>query len=350
MQSKNVYILFPAGYSGTYLSWCLDKSEIDSKDTTIDDPINKTKSDSYGGTGTSHLYHRDPTHCGIEQIMHWMILNHPKDKRNYLVNVWNVPQLTRAFNNIMGFDRDPIIIHITANDADTKALGNINALTKWPLIFEILDHPKRFGIDFRNLDDSLTLRNKFVKFYKYIFNSTEAVQFEDKIIDELACDKPEYYSKVMNSIELHYFNRHWYANWYNIRNKYTPHEVNEEQFIKPYKLPRHYYNIDLKEIYEPDFPSKLENIVANKDIGDYNFDYVKQFHTTYMNSQTHVKYPKEIAQFRETGVLTPYLESHPLLKALVIINMLPKLPEGYDWESKSLREIVDFYTKNSLDK
>ena len=84
MQTKNVYILFPAGYSGTYLSWCLDKSELSSKDIIIDDPINKIKSDKYGGSGTCHQYHRYPTHGSIDHVMSWLILNQPKDKRYYL--------------------------------------------------------------------------------------------------------------------------------------------------------------------------------------------------------------------------------------------------------------------------
>lgn len=348
MQTKNIYILFPAGYSGTYLSWCLDKSELSIKDTIVDDPINKTKSDKYGGVGTCHLYHRDPTHGGIEHIMYWMILNQPKDKRNYLVNVWNWSQLTLAINYILNFDRDPIIVHITANDADTQALGSLNAITKWPLIFDILDHKDRFGIDFYNIDDSLRTRNILVKNYKHIFNSTEAINFEDKEINKFECDNPERFLKLRNTSDYYYFMRHWITSWFNIRNKNTPHEVNETQFIKPYKIPKNYYTIDLKEIYQPDFPNKLEALISNKEIGDYNFDYVKSFHQTYIDNQSNLRYLDEIKTFRETGILTEYLNSHPLLRALVIMNMLTKLPNDYNWETKELSEIVDYY--NTLDK
>lgn len=348
MQTKNIYILFPAGYSGTYLSWCLDKSESSIRDSIIDDPINKTKSDKYGGAGTCHLYHRDPTHGGIEHVMNWMILNQPKDKRNYLVNVWSCNQLTLSINSILNFDRDPIIIHITANDADTKAVGSLNAMTKWPLIFDILDHSERFGIDFYNIDDSLRTRNILVKYYKHIFGSPESINFEDKEINKFECDNPDNFTKMRNSPDYYYFMRHWITKWFDIRNKNTPHEVNETQFIKPYKIPRNYYTVDLKEIYQSDFPNKIESIVSGNNIGEYNFDYVKSFHQTYIDNQQNIRYLSEIEQFRETGVLTEYLNSHPLLRALVIINMLPKIPNEFNWEAKDLSEIVDYY--NSLDK
>lgn len=348
MQHKNIYILFPAGYSGTYLSWCLDKSEVSTADDTINDPVNKVKSDEHGGVGTSHLHKREPTHCGIEHLMYWLILNQPKDKRNYLVNVWGWNQLTRAFNYILNFDRDPIIIHITANDADTKALGSLNALTKWPVVFDTFGHNERFGIDFYNIDDSLRTRNILVKNYKIIFTWTETMSFEDKELEEFRFLDPVFSLKATNSPDLYYYSRLWITQWYEARNKVTPDEVNETQFIKPYKFPKNYHTIDLKEVYKSDFPSKLESIVSGKDIGEYNFEYVKSFHQTYVDNQSHVRYLDEIKTFRETGILTEYLNSHPLLRALVIINLLPKLPESYDWESKDLQEIVDYY--NSLDK
>lgn len=349
MQHKNIYILFPAGYSGTYLSWCLDKSELSTCDNTIDDPINKTKSDKYGGIGTCHQYHRHPTHGSIDHIMSWLILNQPKDKRNYLINVWSWAQFTKTISSILNFDRDPIIIHITASDEDTKAIGTLNAVTKWPIVFDTFGHQRRFGIDFHNMDDSIVLRNKLVKYYKYLSHESHPMNFEDKQINEFAMDSTEGLMKFSNHPDNYYFQRHWITNWYGVRNKYTPHEVNEEQFVKPYKLPKNYHVIDLQEIYQSNFPSRLESIVTDKDIGSYNFDYVKSFHQNYIDNQQYIKYPEEIQKFRETGILTEYLNSHPLLRALVIINLLPKLPVDYDWESKDLTEIVDFYNQ-TIDK
>ncbi len=346
MQIKNIYILFPAGYSGTYLSWCLNKSELSTSVNTINDPINKTKSDKYGGAGTCHLYYREPTHASIDYIMSWLILHQPKDKRIYLVNVWGWFQLTRAINHILSFDRDPIIIHITADDADAEALGNLNAMTKWPLIFDIFEHTDRFGIDFYNIDDSMRTRNILVKNYNYIFTSSKSITFEDKEINKFECDQPDKAIKMMWSEDYYYFMRNLITKWFTVRNKHTPHEVNEEQFIKPYKLPKNYYSIGLKEIYQSDFPNKLEMIVSDKDIGNYNFDYVKSFHQTYIDNQSNIQYLSEIKMFRETGVLTEYLNSHPLLRALVIKNMLLKLPNDYDWETKQLNEIVGYYTNN----
>jgi hypothetical protein len=40
MLHKNVYLIYPPGYSGSYLSWCLSKSEKDLSTITVDDPLN----------------------------------------------------------------------------------------------------------------------------------------------------------------------------------------------------------------------------------------------------------------------------------------------------------------------
>lgn len=329
MFKKNIYLIYAAGYSGSYTSWCLYKSEVDNKDTTVDNPINSVPSDKYGGVGTSHLHHRIPTHAGIDPLMYWMILNKPIDKKIYLVNSWksNWMYLFRTIHHIMNFDRDPVIIHIASDDKDYRALGHINAITKWPLFFEIEGLYEKYGKDFCNLTKGdIQARNMFVKNYDEIFREHGHMNFTD--------DDTTTYHPMPSYKKL----RTGYDRWYTCRNTNNPHEVNETMFIEPHDAPKHFYSVDLKEIYELDFPIRLQSIVGESDAGDFDFDYVKNFHHNYIASQPNLKFITEIQQFRQTKLLTEYLTSHPLIEAEVIRELYTDLPE--DWESKTLQEIV----------
>lgn len=319
MLDKNIYLIYPAGYSGSYVSWCLSKSEESLKDSTVDNPINTSKTGKYGGFGTSHLHHRYPTHCGIDQLIYWLILNQPKEKRIYLINGWDNSQLIKAVYNIMGFDRDPIIIQISTGNKHYNQLGHINAITKWPLYFEIQYIFQKHKIDVYNLDNtSLHHRNVFVNYYNDIFTMPDKLDFDD--IEGLS-----YWSTV-------------YKNWYSLRNKHNPHEVNEEQFSKPANPIEYYHHLDLSDIYNETLIDKLSYIVKDRNAGDFNFDYVKLFHHTYIDAQHNFKFINEINEFKKTKVITEYLDSHPLLQAIVIKEIFDRLPE--DWETKTLQEII----------
>lgn len=339
MLQNNIYIVYPAGYGGSFVRWCLRKSEKDTADLTLDNPININPSEQFGGAGTSHLELRRPTHSGIEHIMYWMILNQPKEKLIYLVNAWNNLWRSRTFVHLLNMDRNPVIIHITDANKDSRELANLNAITKWPLIFELQFHNARHDIDFYNLEDTIRERNIIVKQYDNIFGSSTPMNFNDNGYSVVEGEKNP---KLFTSPEFYDYLYECHSQWYTVRNNKTPHEVNGEEFVTPYKVPKHYYSIDIQDIYTDKLFEKLETIASNADIGDYNFDYAKEFQSTYVDSQSNLKYLDEMKTFRMSKKLTPYLNSHPYIKAMVIREMMPKL-NGYDWESKSLEEIVSYY-------
>jgi len=73
---KNIYLIYPPGYSGSYVSWCLSKSEAGSKDTTVDDPINPTNNTKYGGAGNFDFeYVNSYHHNYIEAQQHLKFIN-----------------------------------------------------------------------------------------------------------------------------------------------------------------------------------------------------------------------------------------------------------------------------------
>lgn len=323
MLSKNIYLLYPPGYSGSYISWCISKSEESLASVTVDNPVNTSSTDKYGGYGTSHLHHRIPTHQNIHQVIAWIILNKPADKRIYLVNFHDEGFLGYSIDHIMNFDRDPVFIHISANNDDTLALGNLNAITKWPLYFQVSELDKRFDINLYSSDNK-ELRNKFVKHYNKFFPSSRPLDFNKE------------FDYKDNVVEF----RRQYQTWYNLRNGNNPHEVNESYYVKPKTIPDHFYSIDLMEIYKGKLTDRLSEIMTDSQCGNFDFSYVKDFHQNYIDTQTNLQLIEELSKFRITNEVNDYLTSHPLIEALVIREVLDKLPKDYNWEQETLQEIV----------
>jgi hypothetical protein len=323
MLSKNIYLLYPPGYSGSYVSWCISKSEESLAPSTVDNPVNTASTGKYGGYGTSHLHHRIPTHQNIHQIIAWIILNKPIENKIYLVNFHNEGYLGYSIHHIMNFDRDPVFIQISATKTNAIALAKLNAITKWPLYFQVAELDKKFNIDLDSAD-LLELRNKFVKHYDTFFPSSMPLDF-DKEFD---------YIENINEF------RKQYKNWYTLRNSYNSHEVNESYYAKPKDKPDYFYNIDLLDIFQENFPNKLHDIMNDCNAGSFNFDYVKKFHQTYIDAQTNLKILNELNEFKKTKIVTDYLTSHPLIEALIIKDLLNELPNDYNWEQETLQEIV----------
>ena len=323
MLSKNIYLLYPPGYSGSYISWCISKSEESLAHITVDNPVNKSSTDKYGGYGTSHLHHRIPTHQNIHQTIAWIILNKPIEKKIYLVNFHDEGFLGYSVDHIMNFDRDPVFIQISATNDDTMMLANLNAITKWPLYFQVSELDKQFNIDL-NSDDKLELRNKFIKHYNKFFPTSRPLDFHKE------------YDYINNIKEF----RRQYDNWYTLRNLNNPHEVNESYYAQPKSAPKHYYNIDLLDIFKGSFSEQLSDIMNKCNVGTFNFDYVKEFHQTYVDSQKNLQILSELQEFRKTKIVTEYLTSHPLIEALVVKELLNELPVDYKWEADTLQQMI----------
>lgn len=323
MLSKNIYLLYPPGYSGSYISWCLSKSESNLSITTVDSPLNISDSKQYGGSGTAHLHHRIPTHSTIKEIMYWLILNRPTEKKIFLVNGWDNVSIINAIHSIMNFDRDPVIIHITADDHYTRYIGGLNAITKWPLYFHAREFNKKYNIDFFNLNNDIETRNKFVEHYEDIFPHSMSTSLPRPPDDPFNLS-------VLRDI---------YSNWFTLRNEYNPHEVNSNNYIPPYEKPKHFYSIDLMNIFDNGIFDILESITTESDFGDFDFNFVKNYHSTYVNAQTNLKFKDEIFKLRTTKILNEYLCSHPVLQALTLKEMIAEVPY-IEWKNKTLQEIV----------
>lgn len=322
MLHKNIYILYPPGYSGSYINWCLSKSEKDLSHVTIDDPLNTSDNLKYGGVGTSHLHHRIPTHAGLRELVTWLVLNKPSENKIFLVNASDDIRFQEHIAWILSFDRDPIIIQITATDLHTQAIGNLNCVTKWPLFFDITGVAKKYNLTFP-CENSIKNRNDFVIHYNEIFSTSYPLDYNKPNTDNRG---------FRHTVDV-------YAHWYNTRHSHNPHEVNSTQYVEPYYEPKHYYSIDLMRVYSPDFIDLLKSIVEETDAGTFDFTHVREYHPKYVSAQPHLKFLDEIKEFNRTKQLTDYLCSHPLIQAYVVMELLPELSDN-NWLDQTLQEIV----------
>ena len=67
MLNKNLYLIWPTGYYGTYLHWIINKSNPKTAAKTINNP--------FISTGSSHGHYKIPTHMSIESHLVGMIKN-----------------------------------------------------------------------------------------------------------------------------------------------------------------------------------------------------------------------------------------------------------------------------------
>lgn len=332
MLNKNIYLLFPPGYSGTYVSWILSKSERHSRDSTVDDPVNKTDNKKYGGSGTSHLHVRVPTHHGLNTHYNWVAYNRPTEPMIYLINARDLgtdrlASSEEAVMRIRNYDPDAVFIHIhDGNDLEWRRITNINCITKWPVFFrseQMLE--KIFGFDCFDIDSQRT-RNIFAQHREKIFPFNSPI------------DQPFLRSRL-----------DWYRRWYEVRNEYNPHEVNETTYVVPTAESPPVFELHFKSIMNHDIFDFLENVVAQTQCGEYDFSHARSLHQQYINAQQSLQWLQSIKLFRDTGEIDEYVKSSSMAKILILEEMLPVLnANNVNWRDMTLEQCIsDYSTKEN---
>jgi hypothetical protein len=340
MLKKNVYILYPAGYYGTYVNWAINISDSDRAKETVLDPINREKSDEYGGVGTSHLHTKIPTHQGPMSHFMWVMYNKPVDTRIYNINMGadTLPPLEKTISILLNSDPDPTIIVIHDNsEMDMINFGTINAITKWPTQFAIRAIYELFGPD--------------KKLYKFDpFNCADDINFRNLIVEHHSIltrrNNPINHATLKNFVNME-------DSWYRIRNKLQPHEINEETYINPQtyvmddKYKSNIFELSCLNVVTPQFPDILENILNLSKLSDsYDTSQVRTIHQSFIDSQPNLKWFDSINNWRETGVLDKYLLSHSCIQGMVLKELLEKnanLKDTIDWKTMSLEDINQFW-------
>jgi len=314
MLEKNVWILYPQGYGGSYINWALSISDQDLATSTVADPINRTKSSEYGGQGTSHLHVRVPTHQGIENAMIWRLVTQPKDKRIFIISCGR-GGLDQALHLIVATDPDPAIVIVhNDNDPDVDAYGCINQITKWPFPIQILHENQNkewmnnllpWQWDVKNCANDLQCRNDIASSW---------VPWYDPMLPVDGNNLGRY---------RHAFDRYRHL-FIEPRHKFHPHEVNPDNYIFQEDMPiEKIYQISVKDIASENFPDWLENFLSDsKCSNNYNTEWVKKFHHNYLDAQINLQWFTSINQWRLTGELDDYLTGHSAIQGFLIKEIL----------------------------
>ena len=300
MLTKNIYILYPAGYSGSYINWAINISDKDLHSSTVKSPVNESTSAQFGGQGTAHNHVRIPTHQGIYHHLSWIIYNRPTDKKIYVINEGS-GHVYSSISWIMQSDPDGVFIIVhNNNDPDIDAYGTINCITKWPTYGAamIYQHPL-VEEKFSWTESTRTYRNFIVKNHSNFFRHME---------------KPNY-----NAL-AHQVSRS--SEWYKIRNNLQPHEVNELTYVTDFSLDNRIFDISCHDVASDYFPQWLENFMSNSRVSDaYDCDYVTNYQDNYVKSQQNLKWFDSIREWEDTGKLNSYLSSHCGIEAHVIMRI-----------------------------
>lgn len=305
MLTKNIYILYPAGYSGSYLNWAISISDTDLYHTSVKNPINTSTTPQFGGAGTSHNHVKIPTHQDINCHLAWVIHNRPTDKKIYNINDHSRHQHVYTSIRIL-MQSDPsgvfVIVH-NQSDPDVDAYGTINCITKWPTFGEarlrLLTFADPREEKFSWFESSRTYRNFIVKNHSSFFHHIVAPDYT-AIKDEV--------NKA--------------ADWYLVRNKLQPHEVNESTYVNNFDIDNRIFDISCANIASDCFPQWLEKFMSSSNVSDmYDCKYVRDYHRTYIGTQLNLKWFDSIKEWESTGKLDPYLNSHCGIEAHVILKI-----------------------------
>ena len=300
MLTKNIYILYPAGYSGSYISWAINISDKDLYSSTVKNPVNESTSAQFGGQGTSHNHVRIPTHQGIYQHLSWVIYNRPTDKKIYVINDGS-DSVYSSIVCLMRADPDGVFIIVhNNNDPDVDAYGTINCITKWPTYSAArLWRHTLVNEKFSWTESTRTYRNFIVNNHSKFF---------------LHMEKTNY-----NTLTHHTSHA---SEWYTIRNNLQPHEVNELTYVANFNLDNRIFDISCADVASNYFPQWLENFMNDSAVSDaYDCQHASNYHDNYINAQPNLKWFDSIKEWEDTGKLNSYLTSHCGIEAHVILRI-----------------------------
>lgn len=308
MLKKNVYLLYPPGYGGSYINWAISASDNDLKLSTVSNPINRSASQSFGGVGTSHLHHRIPTHQGLMQHLVWVLYNQPVDRRIYIINTMAGCSI-ECISTISRYDPTGVFIHIhDANSPDVASYGAINCVTKWPTYLDVVVncYDVCAGLrDHKNFDP---------------YHCSNDRVFRNLVVDRQWRLLPSFPPIVQQELDaaLEVENT-----WYTVRNRVQPHEVNEQGYISQPDLTNRIFQLSCKDIPSTNFPVWLKEFLEISGVSSaWNTDQVCEVHQDYIDAQTNLQWFESIKKWENTGRLDQYLTSHSIIESQVIQRIL----------------------------
>ena len=325
MLQKNVYILYPPGYCGSYINWAIHASDKELQEITVKDPLNNQNSAKYGGAGTSHMHVRIPTHQGLDHHLSWVIYNRPVDSKIYLIST-DYDEVYSAIKIISQADPTGVFVSIHNNDCPVvDAFGTINCVTKWPTFAEImaLRYPLHDTFDSYDCAQDRTFRN-------YVVRNNHKFFRHNRILDQDLLSK-----KYIDKQE----------NWYKIRHRAQPHEVNESMYVVGVDLSNRLFEISCQDICSDVFRTWFDNFMKCSQVSTaYDQDTVNAYHSTYIQAQKNLQWFDSFNAWKQTGQLDDYLQSHSIIEAQLILEIFKQ--SGLVWlDSQQQDQWTSFYAR-----
>ena len=340
MIKKNVYIVYPAGYHGSYIKWAIEVSDIDRRKITVLDPLNRKSSTKLGGVGTSHGHARIPTHQSFDGHTAWVIRNRPEDKIVYIIGPSTSCQDTYCNYLVQLLLQDPtgIIIAINdGNDSVAQSYGRINAVTKWPTFMACAPpyvNDETFGIH-KNF-------NPFDCANDRLFRNSMITTIND--LNTNAYD----FSTPAGALNFEYLDQKiaWWRWWYEVRNRYQPHEINEKTYVSQLDYTDRLYQFNITDIPSNKFLSQLQDILIKTEISDnFDLDVVKKYHTDYISAQPNLQWFKSFAHWDQTGELDDYILSHSIIEAEILREIMHRCHIRFDVTEEDNIRWRNFYSQ-----
>lgn len=321
MLNRNLWMIWPTGYYGSYIHWLISRAEKDLKKNTVDSP--------FFSNGSSHAHIKNPPHQTIENLIQARIRNNYPDGTIYPIGIrsnvsytGSQPNWMKSFENsffwTLRLEHEPVLINIYngSNEYYTK-LAVINMYNKENWVVE--SYPDENDYYCFKDTDAIKARNYLVKNWKTVY------PWHDK---QATVETVNLYREPENAaIQTRYKNESWEYN-------------RDDNWI--YATGRYLYNIKLEEILNVDFISRLENILVDCEIGDFDFSDIKTVHTEFLSRQkTYIDITSSLYVQADTLQYNPELSKNILYEALAIDALMEKniLPD--DWQILTLKEIVE---------
>jgi hypothetical protein len=334
MLKKNIYIIYPAGYYGTYISWAINMSDADLSKETVLNPLNDKQSDAFGGVGTSHNHIKVPTHQGPFYHFMWVMHNKPTEYKIYNISKGNDSNIsTEMFISvILNSDPDSIFINIhNGNNGDITSFGDINGITKWPTQLAVKKLYSKLGaaeVDPFTCATDVNFRNMVAIDKDVFFRRQVPIEFP----------------KLIQVMEQN-------GQWYSIRNKMQPQEINEETYINPatYLVNDEYrsriFELTCFDVVQSSFPEFLKDFLEKSNVSSsYDTSCVSSFQQEFMEAQVNLQWFESIKNWREHRIIDDFIRSHCGIQGILLHEMMKEYPALLEtnWKEMTIDEINEF--------
>lgn len=348
MLEKNVYLLYPAGYSGNYINWAINRSDCDLAAVTVANPLNTVNGRRLGGAGTAHHHQRLPTHMAIQDLLVWLAWNRPQKPQTFVVFT-SENNLSTTIDCLCRVDPDPVFVVIhDDNNLDTRIYGYLNALLKWPTYFHMRQTLDNFQIntsglgtgtdfDFFSAANDRSIRNAIAK------NDIS------KWFSHLGPLDQTVISQCRNEIRRTKL-------WFDTRHSLQPHELPVGMHLVRDDLPyESIFQISCRDVAGPKFLEFFEDFMTRSGCSsDWSINDVSEFHHCYVLAQVNLGWfdAIEIWRRQESAQLTDFLTSNQCVEGFVIRELLHRVSYHSDpkivlagWEDQDLATINARYVE-----